>query len=244
MDDIDLPNLVSLGEEIEALRTLFYWDDHLSKGEHSDETKTRVGDLISELAYACRSFESFEVGDFIDKYAEKPPAVQSEFEMLLEAFWTAIEDKRALFLGKKERQWFEAEEPLGPEVMSAFPKAASDILAASKCLAFNLPTASVFHQMRAMESALAAIAVKLGIEKLEIEWAKLLSAIDGKIAKDDPLRKKWSALRQDLWHVKEATRNEVAHPRDEGYTRSQAEECFGAVAAFMKRMAVFLAERP
>lgn len=69
----------------------------------------------------------------------------------------------------------------GDKVEDAFPRAAEDISEAGKCLALDRSTAAVFHLMRAMESAVGRLSLKLDIPNPDREWGKLLSDIPKKI---------------------------------------------------------------
>ena len=69
----------------------------------------------------------------------------------------------------------------GDKVEDAFPRVAEDISEAGKCLALDRSTSAVFHLMRAMESAVGRLSLKLDIPNPDREWGKLLSDIPKKI---------------------------------------------------------------
>lgn len=122
----------------------------------------------------------------------------------------------------------------GANVHDAFPLAAEDLSEAGRCLALGRYTASVFHLMRAMECAVQTLSIKLGITNVDREWGKLLSDITQKIEafpKGD-LRDQWSEVRTNLYHVKQAWRNNTMHPK-QTYTESEAKAIFDAVRVFM-----------
>ncbi len=129
----------------------------------------------------------------------------------------------------------------GTEVESRIPKASNDISEAGKCFAVGRYTASVFHLMRAMEAAVQTLSTDLGIGNPEREWGKLLSYIGGQIegmAKGDE-RNNWSQVHANLYHVKQAWRNDTMHPKAT-YTEEEAREVFDAVKAFMRHLATML----
>lgn len=129
----------------------------------------------------------------------------------------------------------------GPEVEARFPDAIDDISEAGKCFAVGRYTASTFHLMRAMESAVQIIAAALGITNVEREWGKLLSDIAAAIEpmpKGDD-RDAWSAVHANLYHVKQAWRNGTMHPK-RTYTEEEAREVFDAMKAFMRHLAGML----
>ena len=107
-------------------------------------------------------------------------------------------------------------EPLfGTEVEARINKAADDISECGKCLAVGRYTAAVFHLMRAMEAAVQKISGRLNIRKIERAWGPLLSDIHKKIEampKGDE-RDEWSQVHANLYHVKQAWRNDTMHPK-------------------------------
>jgi HEPN domain-containing protein len=135
-------------------------------------------------------------------------------------------------------------EPLfGDLVETRIPKASNDISEGGKCFATGRYTASVFHLMRAMEAAVQAISGRLGISNVEREWGKLLSDIATKIEpmpKGDE-RNDWSQVHANLYHVKQAWRNDTMHPKAT-YTEEEAREVFDAVKAFMRNLAELLGD--
>ena len=127
----------------------------------------------------------------------------------------------------------------GKEVEDRFSKASEDISEAGKCVALERPTASVFHLMRAMELAVQALYAAIGLTgSPEREWGKLLSDIHGKIEQMDKgsNRDEWSAAHTHLYHVKQAWRNDVMHPK-QTYTPDEAKAVYDAVRSFMQHLA-------
>jgi HEPN domain-containing protein len=131
-----------------------------------------------------------------------------------------------------------ADVSFGTEVVAKFLSASDDLEEASKCLALSRSTACVFHLMRATEIAVAALYSKLNVTgNSDREWGKLLSDIGNAIEampKSD-LRNKWSANHSLLYHVKQAWRNEVMHPK-QSYTIEQAREVLESVKSFMRNL--------
>ncbi|RZT95299.1 HEPN domain-containing protein [Rivibacter subsaxonicus] len=149
------------------------------------------------------------------------------------------EARAILVLSPDKAALYERDEPhFGPEVAASFPSAAEDIEEAGKCLALGRSTAAVFHLMRAMEIAVRAMATKLGIAKIDLPWGPLLSDINKEIEAlpKGAARDQWSQSSTHLYHVKQAWRNEVMHPKAT-YTDEQATEVFAAVRSFMRHLA-------
>jgi hypothetical protein len=160
-----------------------------------------------------------------------------------ELFSSELEDAKMFGLTSEEVSHFEnTVESFGFDIAAKFSSLASeDIDEAGKCLALDRNTACVFHLMRAMEQALKALGLKLGLQNVEIEWGPLLGAIDDKIKAmpRGPVKYEWSECRANLYHVKQAWRNSTMHPK-ETYTNAQARQLLHAVRAFMEQLATLV----
>lgn len=151
------------------------------------------------------------------------------------SFLVQMQNKLVLIFGSRHAHYLYDDAPaFGVEVDDAFPTAAAEISEAAKCLAFQRPTATVFHLMRAMELAVQKLAERLGIPKIEKEWGKLLSDISKEIESmpKGSARNAWSSIHVHLYHVKQAWRNDTMHPKTT-YTENEAENVFEAVKIFM-----------
>lgn len=158
------------------------------------------------------------------------------------SIFSRIEDQLVgthfLYIEQRHRQYFDnASAWFGEQCESVFIRSKEDIEEAGKCLALGRSTACVFHLMRAMEAAVQVLCQKLGIENTERQWGSLLSDMDKEIQKmpKNDARKAWSLARANLFHVKEAWRNEVMHPK-ETYTEAQAQEVFESTRVFMTHL--------
>lgn len=153
-----------------------------------------------------------------------------------------IGEVRFYCLSASAAAYYNPAEPLfGAAVDARLAKASNDISEAGKCFATGRYTASVFHLMRAMEASVQKISEQLGIENVEREWGKLLSDIDAKIgtmAKGDN-RNNWSQVHANLYHVKQAWRNDTMHPKAT-YTEEEAREVFEAMKALTRHLASLL----
>lgn len=129
------------------------------------------------------------------------------------------------------------------EVISRFPSAAYDLDEAAKCLGLSRSTASVFHLMRAMESALRAIHLCLKITSPSDATARNWGAVLNRIR--DNIKGRGNAFAErDLFQemyalldaVKDAWRNGTMHVEDKK-TESEAEAILIAVRSFMTKVA-------
>ena len=125
----------------------------------------------------------------------------------------------------------------GAEVEAAFSSSTEDIKEAGKCLALGRSTAAVFHLSRSMEAAVQALSGKLGITNLDRVWGALLSDMKAKIDvfPAGELKNRWSENHSLLYHVKQAWRNDVMHPKAM-YTDEEALEVFQAMRSFMRNL--------
>ncbi len=155
-----------------------------------------------------------------------------EDEMKLEFF---------LHVPKKHAEYYSlAENVLGKDVVTKWPRMAEDAAECAKCYALSRFTASVFHLMRIMESSVQEFGAKLGITLVnEKNWQNILNEINKAIklldSKKDPLVKEYASVSANLYTVKLAWRNEVMHPK-ETYTEEEAGDILHAVRAFLREL--------
>ena len=151
-----------------------------------------------------------------------------------------LKSRYFIFLDASEANLYEAANPpFGREVEDQFGAAVgADISEASKCLGLGRTTACVFHLMRAMEGSLQLLASSIHLVDIKKAWGPLLSDIAGKIAEmpRGERRDAWSRSHSHLYHVKQAWRNDVMHPKAT-YTEEEAREVFAAVRSFMRHLA-------
>jgi hypothetical protein len=110
-----------------------------------------------------------------------------------------------------------------------------------KCLAFNLPTASGFHAMRAVESVIKSYLAKFfldtDIRKMN-NWGHYLSALEKRLSGDDdpkPSQEAIALIRQ----IKDIYRNPVIHS-ERTLTSDEATTLFHSTLAALNRIAIEL----
>ena len=136
------------------------------------------------------------------------------------------------------------------EVAITFPSTRREIEESGKCFAVGRFTASVFHQMRALEPFLAVISRELGVVKHSPTWSAYLSAFSpaieakypGKIMANTEIRNFYSGVTGYLSSIKNAFRNPTMHDIDIVYTEEEARDVRNAVGAFMRHVATKLKE--
>jgi hypothetical protein len=165
---------------------------------------------------------------------------------LLTSFVDEVGERMIVSLDPARGNPFAIEEaPLGRHVARAFPSIQEDLSEAAACRAFERPTACVFHLMRAMEAAVQVLAAHHGIEGTTREWGKLLSDMARAIEAlpKGKVRDAWSENHSLLYHVKQAWRNDVMHPK-RSYTPAEADRVHDAVASYLGQLAELLATAP
>jgi hypothetical protein len=161
------------------------------------------------------------------------------FRAVESAFRAELSQRHVYVMDERFVAYAEPKEPLfGLVVADKFPALAEDIENAGMCLALGQPTASVFHLMRAMEGAVGALCGRCSIPNPDREWGKLLSDLHRAIEAmpKGKERNAWSAAHANLYHVKQAWRNDTMHPK-QTYTPDQAEHVFRAMRTFMAHLA-------
>lgn len=146
-------------------------------------------------------------------------------------------------------KYVQANPPFGAEVSTAFPNAAADIAAASRCYALDEWTASVFHLMRALEHGLRHFAdvVGLGTDAMAHEnWKNVIDQIEKKIREMEQEKKSpekierlkvLSAAAVQFRYFKDAWRNHVAHAHVH-YDSHSGPKIWEHVRSFMQSLAI------
>lgn len=202
-------------------------------------TADTTEDIIKELQSGSR--RSF---DWLHTQAEN---IESLAEKELKGkFFLYIPPERARFWPTmKNRNVF------GDEVQKKFPSAEFDIGNSGVCLATMMPTASVFHLMRALEIGLRALGDALGVSTDHKNWQNALEQIESKIREmpKDPRWKKQPDFKEQQQYysecaahfsiLKDAWRNHTMHGRAI-YNEDQGELILLTVKAFMQKLALRL----
>lgn len=182
---------------------------------------------------------------------ENPSRTKTELggrvKVLEERVRDDLDDLRFMYMPSELLSYYSDDPLFGEVVANKFGKTITDIQEAGKCLAVGRYTASVFHLMRVMESAVQYLGTKLGISLVtEKNWANILDQVDSAIKKlpaknssQKAKRNKFSEASAFLRMVKDAWRNDVMHPK-ETYTDEEAERVFRNVKDFMVHLATKL----
>ena len=182
-----------------------------------------------------------------------------DFELLRDDIIVELSSQKFAFIPPPNDKYFGKEKLFGEEVHNVFPDARDDIRDAGDCLAASLPTASVFHLMRAAEHGLRALARKLRVtlthkgKQCPIEfgdWDTVITAIKNKIiaARKLPagLKKQanlgaYSNAADHCEYMKDIWRNNASHTR-KPYKDAEAVNALERVRDFMQFLGSYLAK--
>lgn len=154
------------------------------------------------------------------------------------------EERAILFSG--------ADQLLNTTTANLYPSVWFDCEEAAKCLCLGRPTASVFHSMRMIEVAIAAISRRLGIPdpaKADRSWGNMLRAINEKIIELHPPKNrvvgsegsKLEGVYVSLDAVKNPWRNATMHV-EAVYTEEEARHILVCASHLFDRMAAIFDE--
>lgn len=205
-------------------------------------------ELISLLCHAEEMphglHEGKSLGKFIPIGEERRERIQSASLAFSNQMRLELDEKLILVLGQERQRLIDAAEPLfGKKVDEVFPDCADDIHEAGKCLALGVPTASVYHIMRAAEAAASAVSGKLGGKTHKedgepLTFGGLFNQVSPKIDSmpRGPERDDWLHLKGLMATLNRGVRTKVAHPGT-WYQDAKAEAIFGQAKAFMQEAA-------
>jgi hypothetical protein len=212
----------------------------LNSGQHDwEQLKTALRDTLETLAHQCEK-DKLPVSTSLVRQIRRAasqlePLGRSDahntsiITLLSEVainFVHELEEHRFYVIDSRLAYLMEANQPFGESVADRFPDASKDIAAASRCLALDEWTASVFHCMRVAEHGLRGLARYVALDmtrNIELEtWKTIIDGIEAKIrsaeslpknsAKSERLRVLSEAASQ-VRYFKDAWRNHVMHSR-------------------------------
>jgi len=198
-------------------------------------------DVVKRTNLLCSSIDTLPLSRSTQANCKRLMGELADSKTTISALCTRLTDLRRdimvdlaghIFLVVEEGkgQFYEqSEPPFGREVADKFPEATYDISAASRCIALEEWTASVFHLMRVHEIALRHIGRKLKIavakqKTIEFQdWQVIITAVD-QTAKTSPKgsqegaiaarkREFYSEIANHMFHIKQAWRVPVMHAR-------------------------------
>ena len=270
---IDLPHFVELGAALEeaakvdargpllqAFFGFYRLRSELAKLMSGEQTKlTACGHDLAELMNALAAFETHHFRDKQGNWTNPSEEARSEWEIAsiigkINQFRTVlIADLRiATSFTVTKSGIFDvnqlvncAHRALSEDARKKLTKEVLDEIDASgKCLAFNLPTASGFHAMRAVERVikvyLAAFLSPEEIGRLK-NWGQYLEALEKRAsgeATPKPSPEAIALIRQ----IKDIYRNPVIHP-ERVLSADEASTLFHSTLAAIGRIAVELASK-
>jgi hypothetical protein len=161
-----------------------------------------------------------------------------------------LEDQLFLWIPNHRSGWYgkKAEDIAGVEWCSRFPSTVPEIEEAAKCYAVGRYTASVFHLMRATESATKALGRALGMTPAHPGWKLVFDEVYAQYKNKRPRHAAWLThenqlvqVSGDLRTISHIWRNDVAHFVDT-YSEDNAREMFTIVPVFMRNISMMIDE--
>ena len=258
MRRIQLQDYVKLGEEIRLAAVC-------ADGSRSGQFTTSGLDgevtlyiVLKQMEDLCRSLGARQTAKMLEErrpesdagWEQVRPKSWEELDLLVNAF-KRERNRVFLYMPTADAEFWQSKSLLTPKARAAFPKLSQELKAAGNAYACGLATAAVFHCMRALEHALAALAVDVGLTRQKEQWHNIIEQIEARVrdlnrtlpmgvAKDERINF-LSQAAKEFMYFKDGWRNYVAHNRI-SYTQSDALEVIEHVQAFTEKLAVSLKE--
>lgn len=177
---------------------------------------------------------------------ERPLKLQyQEYKRLIEEIDSRLRDELSLihlYVLAPDKQKYFSLPTRASSMVDKLPKAIPDLEDSGKCISLNQGTASVYHSMRVLESALKALATLLGIPYAP-SWESYITQIETKIGQKH--KKKTISWKRDeaffrdvlgdLQAIKIAWRNPTMHIVRR-YSIDEAEQIYNALLTFLDRL--------
>lgn len=252
-----------VAQELARLACVFSVEENEGRGDAvlAEDMYEALGTNVRALAKAVADLPlsrsvrvNFErLGDDIMNGTLTSAVLKSRIEALKRDINMDLTAHTFLLVEEGKAEFYEQPAPpFGSEVANAFADAEYDIAAASRCIALDEWTASVFHLMRVHEFALRHLGRKLRInvakqKTIEFQdWQVIITAVEGACSslpkgsragsKAAEKREFYNEIAGYLFHVKEAWRVPVMHARAK-YDPREAMIIWENTKALMQRLA-------
>jgi AcrR family transcriptional regulator len=222
--------------------------------EQSAEYHQWLSDDLKELAAVCEELSLKISTETVKKRVKELPTSEGEFSLLLEVVKEELKARLLLFVPPHLVRHYNRNSTLTEQAKTAFPTPFAELRAAGNAVAFGLPTASVFHSMRAAEIGVRCLATALGVTfgfPIELaEWGKIVGEIEPKIEaiKQQPRSlprdadlQFYSEAASQFRHFNDGWRVRVSHARAT-YEESQALRVLQHTREFFETLATRLKE--
>jgi hypothetical protein len=183
--------------------------------------------------------------DLVDNATVGWPAIGQAITHLLSRIQDELQTQHYFHLDQRDVPFYLEKTPFGEKAASKFSKANEDVAEAGKCLALQLPTASVFLLMRVLELTVQALGkkLKIAIDVRTETWHQILLHVNkavqdlpGRTAAQKSKKSDYAGAAAHLQSVRLAWRNEVMHPK-QAYEREEARAIYDATKIFVAYLA-------
>ncbi len=182
---------------------------------------------------------------------DEMPKTETEFRVLCEVLKEELDTRLFLFVPQHRARYYEREKVMNDATRAAFPLATQEMREAGNAYALALPTAAVFHCMRALEHGLRALATDLGKVFDIQQWQNIIDEIESAIdaqakalprgaAKNARLQFLGEAAKE-FTYFKDGWRNYVSHGKAT-YGERQALTVMNHTRDFLERLSPELHE--
>jgi hypothetical protein len=223
----------------------------LVRHDPTGQLQPLVMQMLGDLKRVCILADMDDLLPEIDRFGQAiGPApdikdVHARTRHLRERVFDELSSEFYVQVARENVRLYEQPAAFGEAVAKAFPAAGDDLRNAGNCLALEQPMAAIFHLMRALELAILKLAAKLKITVSPKDtWGMILGNMTSAIQKmpdkspaQKAKRERWSEARTNLFHVKEAWRDNSLHARRKRATMDEATEIYAAVRVFMQTLA-------
>lgn len=213
-------------------------------------TAQHVVSYMLELSGSPDATKSLMKGVFSVKGSLDRDRAAYHLETIYATLVAELGSLKCMAIPKERAQYLDSQWLKKSSLVDKFPTSARELERAGNSYAKGEPTACVFHAMRALEPALAALASPFGISTAHENWHNIIQQIEANIRKlgDQPKTEQkiddetfFGKAASYLYFVKNAWRNHVAHAR-ESYSDGEANKVLERTREFIDSLCPKLGE--
>lgn len=251
---------MTLGQRIGIVRVGFELEDNgigrpttpneLQENDQSRDELTKL--TLQEIATICEDLKLPVATALVTQSLNNLPRTGREFALVMSAVRAELEAQRFFFVPFEKAAFYGIDQPLSAAGMDAFPSAGQELRSAGNAYATDLPTASVYHSMRALEHGLVALAADMNVTIGTNAWHLVIRDIETQIGvlREGPkgLEKNerlqfLSEAANEFRYFKDGWRNYASHVKV-NYDDAQALKVLQHVTGFLDHLSAELRETP
>lgn len=131
--------------------------------ERKKEDNNHVQSCLNDIEEFCDNLKLPVCKSLVISIRNRSDISREAFGVLMEAISSEIGNTKLFHISREKIRYYESDKILSETAASTFPSVHKELINSGSCYACALPTASVFHSMRAAEIGVRSLGKALGV---------------------------------------------------------------------------------